>query len=296
MNVFSIGDIENITHIKAHTLRIWEQRYGLCRGKRKESLHRYYDGEDLKQILRVASLYSRGIKISHIARFSQEEIKNKALQVNETREDYDIFLNRLMEASIDLDSVLFEETLAMAISNFGFEKAIIEICFPFLTRIGVFWLIEKVLPGQEHFASAIITHAICVAIDQLPAVAAEPANRRVLLFTPAGEYHEIPLLFMKFLLKKNGVQHTYMGKSVTPGMLTAYCLRNSVTELYFYLTTNLTHTSIHHYVQELAKQFPDKKIYCYGSSCRAISDSPANLTVFKNDQELLAFSVQSPSQ
>ena len=289
MNIFSIGDIENLTQIKAHTLRIWEQRYGICKGKRKNSLHRYYDEEDLKQILRIALLYTNGFKISHIARFSLEEIKEKSLGLQSANGSYGSYLNRLLESSIDLDIDRFEEIFKEAVRKLGFENTIIEIGFPFLNKIGLFWLTGHVLPAQEHISSAIITKYICKAIDQLPAVNAELLRRRVLLFTPPGEFHEISLLFMQFTLKKNGVPNIYMGKSTTIETLIEYCSRQPVSELCFQLITNLTKTDITEYTKQLAKTFPDKKIVCYGKGCIAISEPLPNVTILRNNEALVSF-------
>src|SRR5438105_12129127 len=123
MNNFTIKDIERLSGIKAHTLRIWEQRHGLCFCKRKESLHRYYDNEDLKQILRIAYLYHHGYKISRIATFSKDEIK-KLATTNSGENNYDIFINQMIEASIDYDQPRFEKIIHNALLHLGFEKAI----------------------------------------------------------------------------------------------------------------------------------------------------------------------------
>ncbi len=111
MNIFSIRDIENMTGIKAHTLRIWEQRHNIFNPKRKESKHRFYDCEDLKYILRVAYLYNRGMKISRIAGMTQEEIRQQALELKPDSENYEIYVNQLAEAALDFDQPRFEKIL-----------------------------------------------------------------------------------------------------------------------------------------------------------------------------------------
>jgi len=290
MNFFSISDIENLTNIKAHTIRTWEQRYGICSCKRKESKHRYYDGDDLKQILRIAWLYQNGHKISHIACLSSVEIKNRALGTGNSNSSYEIHINRLMESSIDLDSEAFEENLHEAINEYGFEKSILHIVFPFLNKLGLFWLTGHVIPAQEHFASYFISQKTCIAIDQLPRKENIKTNRRVLLFTPMGEFHEIPLLFMSFLLKQNGIPYVYMGSAVTVETLIFYCRHQSVTELYFHLITNLTKYDIDEYLQKLADAFPDKQIICSGVSCNASVRVPKNVKILMTDEELLEYS------
>jgi hypothetical protein len=166
----------------------------------------------------------------------------------------------------------------------------IHIIFPFLTKLGLFWLTGHVIPAQEHFASSLISQKICLAIDQLEWQENSTSNRRVLLFTPMGEFHEIPLLFMSYLLKKNGVPYVYMGSAVSIETLSYYCTHKPVKELYFHLITNLTRCDIDEYLRQLADAFPDKQIHCSGISCNASVRVPANVNVLKTDEELLKYS------
>lgn len=292
MNLFSIGDIENLTNIKAHTLRIWEQRYGICRCKRKESSHRYYDDEDLKHILRIAWLYHRGLKISNIACLSAEEIQAKALGVGERSGEPGIFINRLMEASIDLNGHDFAYHINVAITSFGFEQTVLQILFPFLQKLGLFWLTGHVIPAQEHFASALITQKMYVEIDRLFDVPKSSPNRSVLLFSPIGEHHEIPLLFMHYLLRKNGVRSVYLGSSVSIETIQLYCSQHTVSEMYFHLITNLTRLDIDEYMLQLSTSFADKQIHCSGNACNVCTESYRNIHVLKSDDELLRYAMK----
>src|SRR5258708_32447718 len=123
MNGFSVSDIENLTGIKAHTLRMWEQRYSFLNPKRKQSKHRFYDNEDLKFILRIAYLYNNGFKISKIACFCEDEIKKLALELKPGAENYDIFINQLTEASIDFNQNRVEKILHNLVLHVGFERS-----------------------------------------------------------------------------------------------------------------------------------------------------------------------------
>ncbi|MFM9908030.1 MAG: MerR family transcriptional regulator [Chitinophagaceae bacterium] len=289
MNLFSIGDIENLTQIKAHTLRIWEQRHGLCIGKRRESRHRFYDGDDLKQILHIALLYKKGKKISHISKLSKEEIRLSALSLSDNSDKFEVYITRLIETSIDMDPIGFVTVVNDAITHTGMETAVLEIIFPFFKKIGMLWLTGHAMPAQEHFASSIITQKIISETDKLPFNPHPQTTRRVLLFTPVGEYHEMPLLFMKFLLKKNGIPHTYMGKSIEFNTLLEYSSKQEVTELFFVLITNLTHTSLDNYLKQLSNYFPNKKISCTGYSCSSNTGIQPGINVIKNTDEVLAF-------
>ncbi|MBC7851312.1 MAG: MerR family transcriptional regulator [Chitinophagaceae bacterium] len=289
MNLFSIGDIENLTNIKAHTLRVWEQRYGLCICKRKDSKHRYFDDEDLKQILRISWLYHNGFKISQIASLTTEEIKSRALGVNGNSATQEILINRLTEYAISFEGEALDDVMEEAIHLFGFEEATLDVFFPFLNKLGLFWLTGHIIPAQEHFATAIMVRKLLLAIQQLPDPASSPNTRRVLVFSPVGEEHEIPLLFMRYMLHKNGVNVIYMGKCVTPESLSFYCEEHDVNELYFHLITNLTKSDINQYIKLLSARFPAKAITCSGFSCKGIQCDLPNIRVLNTGTELMAF-------
>jgi MerR family transcriptional regulator, light-induced transcriptional regulator len=294
MNFFSIRDIENLTGIKAHTLRVWEQRYQLFNPKRRESKHRFYDNDDLKYILRIAYLYNNGYKISQIAAFSEEQISKMALELRPNDDNLEIFINQLTEAAIDLDQVRFDKILHTLVLHAGFEKSIMKVLFPLLKRIGLLWLTGNVIPAQEHFASALIIKKMLVAIDGLEKC---PNNcgRKVLLFTPVGELHEIPLLFMHYMLKKNGVPHIYLGKNVSLDMLDLVCKQHPVNQLYFHVITNLTRCDMKEYVCRLSRLFPDKEIVFSGSHTCQCEGAPPNVRRLMCNEEMLQFTRLQPA-
>jgi MerR family transcriptional regulator, light-induced transcriptional regulator len=288
MHHFSIKDIENLSGIKAHTIRIWEQRYGLCSSKRKESKHRYYDNEGLKQILRIAYLYQNGYKISKIAGLVPEqivELASKKIGKNE----FDVFINQLVEASVDYDQPQFEKTLGIALTMMGLEKWITQIVYPFMDKIGLLWLTDHVLPAQEHFSSHIVQKKIIVATDKLPAIKTSK-KERFLLFTPEREEHEIPLLIANYLLKKQGIKTVLFGKNVSLATLQYYCEHHPVSHIYFHLITNFTDCETHAYLLKLAKQFPEKKIIAAGPLMKKISiNLPRNVELIRSLQEMMDF-------
>jgi len=297
MNFFSIRDLQNLTGIKAHTLRIWEQRHSILSPRRKQGNHRLYDSDDLKQILRVAFLYHKGYKISRIASLSEEELSRLALDLRPEQENYDVFIQQLTEATIDLDTRRFETTLDGLLLQTDFEKAVLEVLFPLLRRIGHLWLAGNVMPAQEHFASAIIIRKMLVAIDQLERPS-PTGGRRVALFTPYGEMHEIPLLFMQYMLRKHGVPYIYLGSNLKTEVLRSFCGQaeaqhsaQPVTQLYFHLITNLIGCDLSEYLHRLSELFPRKEIIVSGSRngiyfSRGI---PGNVQLLKGADALMAF-------
>jgi len=299
MNFFSIRDIENLTGIKAHTLRSWEQRHHLFNPKRKDSKHRIYDNDDLKYILRVAFLYHHGYKISRIAGLPEEEVSRLALELKPGADNHDIFINQLTESALDFDNTRFEKVLQNLVSHTGFEKSVLHVFFPLLKKIGQLWLAGKAMPAQEHFASAIIIKKILTASDEL-ATPGPNARRRVLLFTPTGEQHEIPILFMQYMLKKNGIPYLYVGKNTPLDTLKTVCgqqeklTAGKITQVYFHLVTNLLRQDLGEYLQKLSDLFPDKEIILAGSKTNGhITRIPRNVRLLKTVDDMLSFSMKA---
>lgn len=205
MNQFTIKDIENLSGIKAHTWRIWEQRYRIGIAQRKESNHRFFDNDNLKKILRISYLYHGGIKISKIVALEPEEMKEMALSKLPKENENDFYIKELIEASIDLDEERFERTFNEALEKSGIEEVILNIINPFQEKIGVLWLTDHLIPAQEHFTSNIIMQKLAASIDNL-ALEKNTGKKEILLFTPERERHEIPLLFVHYLLKKTKIK------------------------------------------------------------------------------------------
>jgi MerR family transcriptional regulator, light-induced transcriptional regulator len=290
MYQFSIRDIENLSGIKAHTLRIWEQRYGLTLCKRKESQHRFYDNDDLKQILRIAYLYKKGYKISKIATFTQDQIKELA-SLQKGQIDRDVLINQLIESSMDFDEVQFEAITDNSIQHMGIEQFVLKVAYPYMEKIGVLWMTNHIIPAQEHFSSSILQKKLISVIDSLRPTFKKP-DINLLLFTPEGEQHELSLLFAQLLFKKQGYYTVLMGKSISIDTLKYYCERKNTTHLYFHLITNFTNHSIDDYILKLASAFPEKKIIAAGPAVINATVSAANVSILKSLNEMLDFTTK----
>ncbi|MEP7279456.1 MAG: MerR family transcriptional regulator [Bacteroidota bacterium] len=285
MHHFTIRDVENLSGIKAHTLRMWEQRYGLCVCQRKVSLHRYYDSEDLKHILRIAYLYHHGHKISRIAGFSTEEIIQMASQKYKN-DEYQVMVNQLLEAGLDYDQERFENAFNNAIRTMGLEKSMELVAYPFLDKIGLLWMTGHMQPAQEHFCSHIIQKTIIAAINALPEATTD--LHRILLFTPEGENHELPLLFIQYLIKKKGIKTLLLGKNISLDIVAQYCAHQPVSHLYFHLITNFTHCEPGQYLRKLSARFAAKQIIASGPALKGIDELPPNITIVHSLKDLMA--------
>ena len=165
---YSIKDLSLITRIKAPTLRIWEQRYGMLKPGRTDSNIRFYDHNDLKYLLNVAILQDKGFRISSIAKLSKKELSDKVKAVSNCILHFPAQINSLVIAMMEMDEAQFEKQISGCIRAFGFEETVEQIIFPFLNQIGVLWHTNTISPAQEHFISNLIRQKLIVAIDGLP--------------------------------------------------------------------------------------------------------------------------------
>lgn len=237
MNAFTIKDLENLTGIKAHTIRIWEQRYSFLKPKRTTTNIRYYSNDELKKILNISLLNKYGYKISHIDRMTEPEINEKIIGLNNSLAQQERVINDLIQRMVDMDTESFEGSISEYIRTKGIEKAINQIIFPFLERIGVLWMTGHINPAQEHLVSNIIRQKIIVGIDSVNSHLS--VDRTILCFLPEGEFHELGLLYIHYLLKSRGVKVLYVGSNV-PIDDVQYVIREKKPD---YLYTHLTSVS-----------------------------------------------------
>ncbi|MBL0357509.1 MAG: MerR family transcriptional regulator [Chitinophagaceae bacterium] len=212
MHSFTIKDLENLSGIKAHTIRIWEQRYQFLKPNRTQTNIRFYSSEELKTLLNIALLNKYGYKISHIDKMCEAELKEKILSLSGPEALQERIVNELIQSMVDLNMDKLEDTLDSYIISKGIERTITQIIFPFMEKIGILWLTNHINPAQEHLVTNIIRQKLIVGIETVST--SLKANKSVLMFLPEGEYHEIGLLFVCYLMKSRGVTVIYLGANV----------------------------------------------------------------------------------
>lgn len=212
MGSYSIKELERLSSIKAHTLRIWEKRYNLFEPTRTETNIRKYSDNDLKRLLRISTLSKSGIKISKIVSYSEDKITELVSKIEDEQILNEKRVDDLIIPMIDFDEDAFNKLYSLYESQFGVEKTFLTIIYPFLEKIGLLWLTDEVNPSQEHFVSHLVRQKLSVAIDKLPLPS--KGAKKVILFLPEGEYHELSLLFFSFIHKSRGVLVYYLGQSI----------------------------------------------------------------------------------
>ncbi|MBL6447988.1 MerR family transcriptional regulator [Fulvivirga sp. 29W222] len=286
MGKYSIKELEKLSGIKAHTIRIWEKRYKVITPKRTPTNIRYYSDDDLKKILNISILNNHGHKISKIASLSTSEMYQKVAELSSEESDFELLIDELTICMIELDEGKFDKLLSSYIVRFGFEKTMIDIIYPFLEKIGILWLSDNISPIQEHFISNLVKQKVIVAIDGLTINSQKDAEK-VVLFLPEEELHEIALLFFNYLLKKAGYKTFYLGQAVPLNDL-----EKVVSELRpKYLITCITYypkgESLEEFITLLSEKFHNTELYITGKPVFDLGvKNTKNTHIFQNAKDL----------
>lgn len=252
---YSIKDLECLTGIKAHTLRIWEQRYNILKPERTDTNIRYYKDTDLKRILNISLLNNNGYKISKISHLSDTELISEAEKLlnNYTSESDQI--ENLTMCLMDLNEERFEKAISNSILHFGFENTFEKVVFPFLKQLGNMWQVGIITPAQEHFVSNLIRQKIIAGIDSLdPNKISAP--KTIVFFLPSQELHEIGLLYCYFLAKAKGHRCIYLGQSVPFEDLLSISQSSKADQMVSVFTSKPNDTDIKVLLDDMVEKMP----------------------------------------
>ena len=263
MGQFSIKEIEQLTGIRAHTLRIWEQRYDLPKPKRSGGNVRFYDDEDLRLLLNISVLNRNGLKISEITKLTEKEIGARVDLLASSEGGMSVQIHAMLSAMLDLDESRFNRVLTSCILQSGLERTMMEVVFPFMSKIGLLWQTGSLNTAYEHFMSALLRQKLIVAIDgQDEKLLLAPKN--FLLFLPEGEYHELGLLFGHYLIKSAGHRVLYLGANMPLDNLESIGQHFSPDYILTSLTSALPIFNQTDFTAQLSQKFPSAVILATG--------------------------------
>ncbi|WP_276496546.1 MerR family transcriptional regulator [Pontibacter litorisediminis] len=263
MAQYTIKELEHLSGIKAHTIRIWEQRYGILNPKRTETNIRYYDDADLKSLLNISLLNERGYKISKIAQMDKEQILETVQQLCDQPCAGAQLVSELVSAMVDMDEYKFERVVSKAALQLGFQETMQEVIYPFLNKIGILWQTGNITPAHEHFVSNLIRQKLLVAIDGQNARWKEEDPVYV-LYLPEGELHELALLYMNYILRAYNQRVVYLGQHLPFKDLELTYEQFKARYLCTVLTSVPEREQVQAYLNKLSRRFPDCTIYVYG--------------------------------
>lgn len=287
MAVYSIKDLEKLSGIKAHTIRMWEHRYSIIEPKRTKTNIRYYQDEDLKFLLNIALLNKNGVKISKIAKMSEREIAEKVAAISEINFEYGTQLDALTISMIEMDEFKFDRIISTNIQQLGFERTMLEIIYPFLDKLSILWLTGSINPVQENFMSYLIRQKLIVAIDNAP-LPNEKDAKKFLIYLPEGERQELSMLFMHYLLKSRNNHVVYIGQDINLSDLKDAYLILRPDYIFTMITETFSKEPVQKYVDRLADNFPDCQILLSGYQVVAQKVDPAdNISILKSLEQTM---------
>jgi len=285
MTLYSIKDLEHLSGVKAHTIRIWEKRYGLLEPDRSDTNIRSYSDIDVRRILNVAMLVKSGYKISTVALYDEEKLRSEVIRINQNSTDPDKNIDQLLFLTVNLDPFGFLTLLNLIIRQNGFRKTIEQVIFPFFVRIGILWQAGSIFTAHEHFVSNLIRNRL---IRESGSFESNETSKSVLFFLRENEWHELGLLYFNFLAAEAGLRCVYLGQSLPFEDLSNLL----IAQKYDFVCTSFIHAiekpELERYLANLSLVFNQDKILIAGRQLAIHKPKlPSNVVVIKNSSDFI---------
>ena len=291
-NSFSIKDLENLSGIKAHTIRIWEKRYSLLSPERTDTNIRTYSLANLQKLLNITLLYKNGYKISKIAEIPEEKIPILVKEHISENSVKSHAINAFKLSMINFDQTLFYNTYNNLLTTKSFREVFYEVFIPLLNELGLLWLTDTITPAHEHFITSLVKQKILINTEKLQMVEPSNKSKTFVLYLPEEEIHEIGLLYVNFEVILHGYHSIYLGPTVPLESLVD--LTKYYDNLHFisYFTVNPSKDKIADYIQSfsgLLQQHSNSKLWALGQQVNHIDPEklPEGISLFNSITELV---------
>ena len=286
---FGIKDLENLSNVKAHTIRIWEKRYNLLEPDRTDTNIRKYDLENLKKLLNIAYLYNAGHKISKLASLDSTQIqaliKKSIIDV-----DSEYMLNIFKSAMFEFDGDLFDTTLKKLLEKKSFREIFSEIFVPLLNEMGILWHSGTIDPSHEHFISEKIKHAIIRYSDKQKKDTSEEKSKLFALYLPYKEIHEIGLLYANYELLSAGFHTVFLGPNIPLESLKHVLKTKTKVIFVTYFTVQPENDNLQKYLDDFQNEVCSKEIcelWVLGRKVGVNMKNTKNIRFFKDIKQFL---------
>ncbi len=290
-SVFSIKDLENLSGIKAHTIRIWEKRYGILEPMRSSTNIRNYDTHNLQKLLNIVLLHNYGYKISRIAEYSTEKIELLVREIISEKSSKSHAINAFKLAMMNFDQVLFFKTYYNLLSEKSFREIFYEVPIPLMNEIGLLWQSGTITPAQEHFVSSLIKQKLLVNTEKIQVLEPTRTDKIFVLFLPENEIHELGLMYLNYEILLHGYKTIYLGESVPMESLKDIKKYFDSIVYVSYLTVQPTKDVINDYLQRIAIEImeADSQVWFLGRMTEFIDlkKIPDNIKTFHSIQDLV---------
>jgi MerR family transcriptional regulator, light-induced transcriptional regulator len=292
--IFSIKDLENLSGIKAHTIRIWEKRYNVLEPMRTDTNIRYYDLISLQKLLNITLLHNHGYKISKISKYPAERIPELVREIISTKSAKHHAINAFKVAMMNFDQSLFFNTYNTLLSEKTFREVFYEVIIPLMDEIGMLWQSDTITPSHEHFISFLIKQKILINTERLQLNAPTKTDRVYVLYLPMNEIHELGLMYVNHEILYKGYKVIYLGESVPFEDLKNVRKYFENVTFICYMTVQPNPSDIDEYVHKVKKEIlqndPTTQFWFTGRLALEIDEKHMsdNLGIFTSVEELIA--------
>jgi DNA-binding transcriptional MerR regulator len=285
---YSIKDLEVLSGVKAHTIRIWEKRYNLLVPQRTDTNIRYYTDDDLKRMLNISMLVRNGYKISKVSKWDAKKISDTILNLTTENEAESDYIEQLILYMVNFDNINFYRLTHKIINKMGLEEAVTKVFFNFFVRIGTYWQVGSIFPAQEHYVSNIFRQKLIAEIDKLGIV--HSRQETILFFLPEKEMHEMSLLFYSYLAHKMGYRVIYLGQFVPQEDLSKIQEQVRIDFVFSAFINSTTKDDLESYLESLKELFQNQKVFVTGWQIHSHNPKlPRNVKVVKDYHEFKKF-------
>ncbi|RKT00197.1 MerR family transcriptional regulator [Flavobacterium sp. 123] len=258
-SVFSIKDLENLSGIKAHTIRIWEKRYDILQPMRTETNIRLYDLASLQKLLNITLLHDYGYKISKIATYPQEKIPSLVREIISNKTAKNHAISDLKMAMMNFDQDLFFATYNWLMSEKSFKEIFHQVFIPLMNELGLLWQSDTITPAHEHFITYLIKQKLLVNTEKLQVLKQTKTDKVFVLSLPMNEIHELGLMYLHYEILLNGYKSIYLGESMPIENLKD--LKKHFNSIVFisYLTVQPERDNLDDYIQKMSEELEDEE-------------------------------------
>lgn len=290
-SIFSIKDLENLSGIKAHTIRIWEKRYGVLEPMRTDTNIRLYDLESLQKLLNITLLHNHGYKISKISQFPSDKIPQIVREIISNKSVKSHAISSFKMAMMNFDQTLFFNTYDNLLSEKMFRDIFYEVFIPLMEELGLLWQTDTIGPAHEHFITYLIKQKLLINTEKLQLQEPTKNDKIFVLYLPPNEIHELGLMYLNYELLFHGYKTIYLGESVpTSSLKDVYKYFENITFV-SYLTVEPNKDHIKDYIDSLIKEIlidQNTKLWLIGKMVEEIDTNMLNenITVYKSIKEM----------
>ena len=288
---FSIKDLENLSGIKAHTIRIWEKRYNLLSPERTQTNIRLYSLLSLQKLLNITLLYENGLKISKIAQLKNEEIPLKGREIIDEKSIKNNMMNAFKLSMINFDQSLFYNTYNKLVVDLSFREIFKEYFIPLLQELGYLWQSNTISTTHEHFITNLVKQKVYTNTEKVHR-SEYVNNKSFVLFLPENEIHELGILYLNYELNLRGYKSIFLGQSVPIENLEPLIASNEFVEFIAYVTVEPSKEKIDKYLQKFKKKILDKKdcrlsLLGFQTQFVDLNTKPENVSVYRGFEDLI---------